>query len=227
MFCPSCGKDIHDESAFCLACGKPISAPKGAKEPFRFSLFKAAFLVLLGVIAFGIVVNAVSGSLKESAFGKAENDAFIAQLKKTPEATAPAPALPPPPPPESKYTLRKQPLFTGQTVVGPQRKVGQCFSTTAAMLSPKVTGKFQASGGNGNDIQAVLGEQSEYENYMNGHTGTVLYVTPGPITNGSVDAFVPREGRYCFGFLNVALFTTKYVFGDVDLVYAELQPATP
>jgi protein associated with RNAse G/E len=28
MYCPSCGKEIPDASAFCLHCGKPLSLPE-------------------------------------------------------------------------------------------------------------------------------------------------------------------------------------------------------
>lgn len=35
MFCPKCGKNISDDSAFCPSCGQPISVVKQAEKQFN------------------------------------------------------------------------------------------------------------------------------------------------------------------------------------------------
>lgn len=59
MFCPSCGKEIPEDSRFCLGCGKAIhvvagpapKSPKGLAD--RQTAFRAAFITFAGLILLG------------------------------------------------------------------------------------------------------------------------------------------------------------------------------
>ena len=64
-----------------------------------------------------------------------------------------------------------------------------------------VTGEFHASGGSGNDIEAIVAEWGECENWINGHQARVLYQS-GKVTNGAIDVPISRDGTYCLLFSN-------------------------
>ena len=44
MYCPSCGKEIPDKSAFCLHCGKPTSSTDNSKIKYEYHDVVANFL---------------------------------------------------------------------------------------------------------------------------------------------------------------------------------------
>jgi hypothetical protein len=46
---------------------------------------------------------------------------------------------------------------------------------TSVMNDVEVVGNFRASGGSGNDIQAALMDESNFENWKNGHQAQVEY----------------------------------------------------
>lgn len=72
MFCPSCGKEIPDQSSFCLACGKPVHAggtpPSSSTTARRWpgSLFLLIVFALLLIVLGSVVAEhfeAVKGKL--------------------------------------------------------------------------------------------------------------------------------------------------------------------
>ena len=42
------------------------------------------------------------------------------------------------------------------------------------MLEPTITGNFNASGGSGNDIQAIIADEMNFTNWINGHQAGVF-----------------------------------------------------
>lgn len=112
-----------------------------------------------------------------------------------------------------------QPLLQGSVDVPPLRYHYWKFEVSDTMLNARVIGPFHASGGFGNDIEAVLAEWSQCENWMNGHQARVLYQS-GKVTNGVLDTPVPQAGTYCLAFSNtMGLISSKTVSGDVALRY--------
>jgi hypothetical protein len=87
------------------------------------------------------------------------------------------------------------------------------------MQDARVVGSFRASGGSGNDVQVVLAEESEWENWVNGHEARVLYST-GRITTGKIDVPIAEAGTYYLAFSNAfSTFSEKDVFAEVELRY--------
>jgi len=111
-------------------------------------------------------------------------------------------------------------LFSGQSVVRAGKYVFVKFQfDSEKMRDARVVGTFHASGGSGNDIQAVIAEESEFENWRNGHQARVLYSTD-KVTNGKFDVSITETGTYYLAFSNAfSLFTDKDVFAEAELRY--------
>jgi hypothetical protein len=91
------------------------------------------------------------------------------------------------------------------------------------MRDVRVVGRFEAAGGSGNDIQAVLADGDNFENWKNGHAARVLYGTD-KTTVGSIDVPIVSSGTYYLGLNNrFALLSAKTVSGAIDLQYKVLQ----
>src|SRR5579864_4628411 len=61
------------------------------------------------------------------------------------------------------------PLLSGSVAVSPQQSRYWKFEVSAAAVNARVAGDFHATGGFGNDIEAVVAEWGECENWINGH----------------------------------------------------------
>jgi len=90
------------------------------------------------------------------------------------------------------------------------------------MGNAHVNGRFNASGGTGNDIEAVIATEDEFTNWINGHQARVVYSTQGRKT---ADAFDVRlaPGTYYLAFNNrFSAFASKNLSLQVDLNYQRL-----
>jgi predicted nucleic acid-binding Zn ribbon protein len=198
MFCPSCAKQIPDASTFCLHCGKSVQAPQ--KQGRKLS--KVAWLSLGVVIALVIFFG-----------GPAILDTLKEPPKQPPIAQAPQPPAP-------VFVPVTQKLTSGQLVVRAGKYIRTKFSVdTEKMHDVRLVGGFRASGGSGNDIQVVLADENEFENWINGHQARVLYST-GKTTTGKIDVAIMEPGTYILAFSNVfSMFADKDVFAEVELRY--------
>lgn len=80
-------------------------------------------------------------------------------------------------------------------------------------------GTFQSAGGSGNDIEAGLLTQPEFENWQNGHYAHGFYFS-GKTTTGEINVGPLPPGDYALGFSNrFSLMTPKTVSGNVTLTY--------
>lgn len=198
MFCPACGKEIPEGSTFCLHCGKSV-APQAVVQPraSRKARWPLYLIALLAGIALVMVVASRLNYEPTTTRSQTESSAPVLQ------------------PVTEK-------LFTGQVVVRAGGHVYRKFAIDPTrMQDARVVGSFHASGGSGNDIQAVLTEESEFENWINGHQARVLYSTD-KVTNGKFDVAITQAGTYYVAFSNAfSLLTDKDVFAEVDLRYLE------
>lgn len=202
MFCPSCGKDLPHGSSFCLQCGKPTGAPAApattpATGQKRSGISSAQLLgiAILLVLAAAYFVRALerSNTPAPSAFASSATPVHTPVL--VPASTK---------------------LFTGQIVVKAGGNVTNTFTVEPGMQNFHVIGQFNASGGSGNDIQAVLADEGEFQNWINGHQARTFYSTE-KITNGKLDVGPLGPGRYVIAFSNrFSAFTDKYVFAEVE-----------
>ena len=233
MFCPGCGIQLPDEAAFCLKCGRSMSVapnapvlPGGAVEARPLSeqprytpsenrerrrsfrswrvsqtplqkVFRTIALLFVAVVVTGLLLNYYG-------FPIGDKNALPA----TPVAL-------PNPLPHHQLTH----LFTDVIEVEPRHVMRNCFEVKPEMKNVWVRGHFVASGGTGNDIQAVVGTEDDYTNWVNGHGGILLFDS-GKVTTGQINVSISVPGRYCLAFGNgFALFSPKSVTADVDLDY--------
>lgn len=197
MFCPSCGKELPEGSKFCLDCGKPI----GATSP---TLEKKSRRPTLRAIGIGLLILLLVGLfwLTTELTNKTSTPAF------NPPARTPV------------LVPMSTKLFTGQLVIKAGHYVTRTFAVEPGMQNFRVIGDFNASGGSGNDIQAVLADEDEFQNWINGHQARVFYSTD-KITNGKLDVGPLAPGRYVLAFNNTfSTFSDKYVFAEVEANWA-------
>lgn len=123
-------------------------------------------------------------------------------------------------------TVRRVPVHrsiaSGQIIVKANGYVRYRFEITPEMEAATVSGNFNASGGTGNDIQAVLTSDDEFENWINGHEARVFYGSP----KKTMDRFSTRlgPGTYVLAFSNkFSAFTDKSVFLEVGLDYTKTE----
>ena len=196
LFCPSCGKEIPDGSSFCLHCGKSVATqaivPPRRSKSGRWVLYLIALLA--GIALIMVVVSRLN-------------------YEPTPTRSQTEPRV---------FQPISQKLVTGQTIVRAGKYFYVKFTVDPEkMQDAHVVGSFHASGGSGNDIQAVIAEESEFENWRNGHQARVLYSTD-KVTNGKFDVPIAEAGTYYLGFSNAfSLLTDKDVFAEVELRYVE------
>jgi hypothetical protein len=129
----------------------------------------------------------------------------------------------PAPVPKTRYVPVSQKIATGQIVVKANGYVQYRITITPEMVEPTVTGSFNASGGSGNDIAAVIADETNYTNWINGHQAQVFWSTQGKQTTGSIESRL-QPGMYYLAFSNkFSAFTDKQVFLEVDLNYKKAE----
>lgn len=77
------------------------------------------------------------------------------------------------PVPKTRYVPVSQKIATGQITVQANGYVQYRITITPEMVEPQIAGNFNASGGSGNDIQAVIADEDNYTNWINGHQAHV------------------------------------------------------
>ncbi len=115
----------------------------------------------------------------------------------------------------------KEQLTSGQTIVKPGAYFYEKF-VVDRVKDAHVTGSFNASGGTGNDIEVLLLEESNFENWKNGHSAPALY-SSGHITTGKIDVPLGQTGTYYIIFSNIFSQSEKQVFSDISLTYLPSQ----
>lgn len=178
----------------------PQTAPAA---PQRRKSHVGLLLVILAVVAVGaLVVNFITRST-DSGSAAARARASSA--------------------PSVRYVPISQKIATGQVVVKANGYVQYPVQITADMRDAHLTGRFNASGGTGNDITAVVANEGEYTNWINGHQAQVYYSTQGKKTADTFDLRL-GPGTYYFALSNkFSAFSDKYVFLEVDLNYSKVQ----
>jgi hypothetical protein len=188
MFCPSCGKEIPDNSRFCLGCGKSpsaiVNAPSSTERQYQtrkshtMRNIVTGFIVLLALYLGAMFVS--NGGLSAARVG------------------------------------RREMLISGPVVV----RAGTIYYVRFTVDgSARVVGRFEATGGGGNDIQAVIASSDEFENWQNGHPAHVLFQT-GRTTVATLNVPISKPGTYYLGFNNkFSLVSNKTIAGNVVLYH--------
>jgi hypothetical protein len=116
--------------------------------------------------------------------------------------------------------------YQSQSIVNEQFRVAPAGYTAypfevdeGRMRDAVVVGRFEAAGGNGNDIEVVVAEREGFLNWVNGHGGSILYAS-GKKTTGKVAVRVQGAGQYVVAFNNkFSLLTAKNVAANINLAF--------
>jgi hypothetical protein len=172
-----------------------------APEPGKRSSMAGWLLgaIVVGIIGVAVFMNSYS--------------AHLAASDSPATSASPAPVRAP----SIRYVPVTQKIASGQIVVRPNGYVQYRFQITPDMRNAQVSGRFNASGGHGNDIEAVIASEEEFTNWINGHQARVFYSTEGRKTTDTFDVRL-GPGTYYLAFNNrFSAFTPKDVFLEVDL----------
>jgi hypothetical protein len=187
MFCPSCGHEIPDASRFCLLCGKSPSASIQATTSKSAPAHKPKSNLLR---------NSLLGLILILSFYLAAQLVSNANGGRLPGSG------------------RKDPLTPAAFRVRPGEIY---FFRFTVQHSGRVVGRFQVTGAQGNDIEAVIADADNFENWKNGHAAHVLYES-GVTTTGNINVPVAGPGTYYLGFSNkFSLFAAKDIGADIQL----------
>lgn len=125
--------------------------------------------------------------------------------------------------PSIRYVPVSQKLASGQIVVRAGGYIQYRCEITPDMRNAHVSGRFNAAGGTGNDIEAVIATEEEFTNWVNGHQARVFYSTQGRKTTDTIDVRL-APGTYYLAFNNrFSTFSAKDVFLEVDLDFQRLE----
>jgi hypothetical protein len=93
------------------------------------------------------------------------------------------------------------------------------FSVPNGATDVKVTGRFIASGGSGNDIIVIIMSDTDYINWRNGHSASTYY-NSGKVTADDIDVTLPAGKSYYLVFDNTfSVISTKNVSANIELNY--------
>jgi hypothetical protein len=86
-----------------------------------------------------------------------------------------------------------------------------------ALSSFEIKGRFRASGGAKNDIESVIADWAECENWINGNRAKVVY-SSGAVTNGRIAVRLVEPGEYCIAFDNrMSVVSSKEVAAAIEI----------
>ena len=144
MFCSECGDRFESDMAYCARCGKAVKPARRTIVDWLITVFWIVGLALAGSLVVGIA--------------KFHFDSPFPANRNTP--------------PQQAYTTRREPIFNGNIAVGPETFHCFQFAAPALAIDPKVTGRFSATGGSGNDIRALILTPDHTTNWANTGTAT-------------------------------------------------------
>jgi predicted nucleic acid-binding Zn ribbon protein len=195
MYCPKCGKDIPDNSQFCLQCGGNLR-PKHSVRVLA-GVSAAAGVALL--IVFALIVAIVFATYVCNESSKRDDD------PSTPRRTL------------TQNNPVKQPervsIVDKTFPVAAQHYFYYTIPLKADVSH--ITGHFTAQGGS-NDIEVLVLDQDGFTNFSNSHSAQRYYASDGYVTTGSIDLRL-RPGTYYIVFNNArAMLTNKVVTAKID-----------
>jgi hypothetical protein len=118
-----------------------------------------------------------------------------------------------------RYVTATEQIATGQIIVKAGEFVRYPIHITPEMRDAHVAGSYNVSGGQGNDIDAVLSGEDEFSNWINGHQAHGCHFSNGKKTTDHFDVKL-EPGDYVLAFSNkFSVLTDKQVFLEVSLKY--------
>jgi len=122
----------------------------------------------------------------------------------------------------SGYVPVHEKILSGQIAVKSGGYVQYRIRIAPDVRDARLSGQITVTGGSGNDIQVVLGNEEEFANWINGHEARLYYST-GQKTADHFDLRL-APGVYILAFNNkFSLLSDKVVSGDVQLDYSRAE----
>jgi hypothetical protein len=210
--CPWCAEPIREAATVCRYCNRPVASPATA-QPIALpppatskrgmSGLRIVIAALICVLAAMVIVRMATRPV----------------IPPTPGASAsrvPAP----------NFAVERVPvtrrLLAGHLDVGNSQIRWFNFTVPPNCTQAMVRGDFHAFGGEGNDIQVIVTDSFDFENWENGHE-TRLFYNSDKVTNATLQVGPLAPGDYVLAFDNrFSPLSRKEVTGDISLTY--LQP---
>jgi hypothetical protein len=166
---------------------------------------------LLGVVLVLVIGTLIAWSISSSNHANAKSAVAAKSVAR------PVPVL------KTRYVPVGQNIARGQITVGARGFAQYQFSISRNMFQPVFAGDFTVSGGGGNDIMAVIADEDNYANWINGHQARVFWATQGRETTGQFEVRLP-PGTYYLAFSNkFSLFAPKQVSVTAYLNYQKAE----
>jgi hypothetical protein len=215
--CPECGSDISTLATTCPKCGYPVNTidrkasqqnlnnisqnitPKGKSYP-KIIIWA---LILTFLIIIALVYNKNKSSIDRWLFGGAETP-YISLKSNS------APVYVP--------TVHTNKLVEGSIIVkAGVRRIFE-FSTPTNSINNRISGRFTASGGTGNDVHVFVLTHDDYTNLVNGHSFNAFYDS-GLLTVSNINVSLPPGPHdYVLSFSNrISFITDKEVTAYINL----------
>jgi hypothetical protein len=110
-------------------------------------------------------------------------------------------------------------VLSGNLVVEASQIKWFNFTVPPNGTNGRVAGTFQVFGGAGNDVQVIITDAIEYENWKNNHQTRVLYNSER-VTNGTISLQNLPPGDYVLAFDNrFSIISRKQVTADITFSY--------
>jgi hypothetical protein len=187
VFCQKCGKELPDDSQFCLKCGHAISAT-AATSPTKVRSRGLRPANLIAGILVGLAIVWFIGKLNRS--GTANFTQGISQIVAQPQT---------------------QIITNGALTVTALGSSYYKFVVPPGATNVSVDGHFSATGGMGNDIIVCILTEDQFVNFQNHHS-TPTYYNSGKVTQDGINATLPGGGTYYLVFDNTfSLLSPKAV----------------
>lgn len=115
-----------------------------------------------------------------------------------------------------------KPIVNRPFTIRPAQYVFYTFTVPPDVTEVTVHGRFEASGGSGNDVEVYILDEDGFVNWQNGHRVRAFYAS-SRLTQANVEAKLPqREGTYYLVFSNkFSVLANKAVMADIAVGYIE------
>ncbi len=190
MFCPACGKEIPNESIACNVCGKSL-------QPRR----RTSWVAIMGFVVLAlIVIGLITGKIRT-------------------DATRNRPVVGEPAARQTLYIVPHQDtIISERLTVKAGEYASRNFTITEQMEDARLVGRFEASGGSGDNVEACVATFDEFRNWINGNQAKVFYSRKATVDSFNVGPL--PLGKYTIAFSNKhALLFSRDVTANVTLHY--------
>jgi hypothetical protein len=187
--CPECGSDISDQRPSCPKCGYPTKNNTLFSAPqINRPIRKSSISKWLAFLLLLIILALILKN-NHSRIG----NSFI----------------------PSNHTIS---LVQGSIIAKAGYYRSYEFSTIPNASNNRLSGRFQASGGTGDDIRVLIMTKDDYTNFVNGHSARSYYDS-GQKTVSNIDVTLPSGSqKYVLVFDNTFSFVAdKEVNANIKL----------